>query len=827
MMQSILLATPSSSATGENTQSVTMGSLGLPADDSLTEQVSSNKFSGVLGEAIELPEKTKTNATAAQLLSKITLKEGNNPITVGPMMADLEGDSGIKSTVENTQLATDTLIKKPSQSTDYSASSSLLQSQAASAEQLDSTNILEQIQAAQNIDTQLSGAVKVSEKNSSMQVDSYADTTLPFKATVIANSVANNHNEITSGNIEVDLNGHVSEKQDSQFKNNTDNSNMLPTDINAGLLSELKQKEKLTDLPDDIGVDSGILSAAIDTPNSDATVVVNSSEAINTIMSDDEQLNINRLSQGEAMENTTFTQADGIKPQSLTSTNNKPSLEVVEPQVLSTLGVNNKDVSIEAVNSDMSSIKDGNKNISKEVINLETSMVKDANKNISSEVTNLEASMVKDVNNKISSETINLEASIVKDVNKKVSTETVNPKTLVSPQDNNEILTDGLSLDAFTTGSVTTPELQTEDVESQLKTSNEVGNAQALSDDQLREISLDHISVNTTGGLASSNLSQDTVSPAIDIEQTKMDIRADSQPLTNSVTSEITPNLTSAGQVSPLNSGANESLDSTGAQVSKNDKVGQFTADNTKNNIHQLASEGISHLTGVASEFNESDKASSQKLPLVDSTTSNSTPEKQTEGLIVNHTESAKVSVNHLGEASGLRVSDINASSTHKVEPQSLAASNTALQQTLDLHAKHSAAMIGERVLMMINQGKQEVHIRLDPAELGSMHIKLHMHQDQLNMSIQTDASQSKDIIEQNLPKLREQLAQQGVNLGNTSVEQNARGQQQNTNQQGQSGSQNKSNVSTSGDFSQGHDEEIMTRTVKIPNSEQGIDYYA
>jgi len=148
---------------------------------------------------------------------------------------------------------------------------------------------------------------------------------------------------------------------------------------------------------------------------------------------------------------------------------------------------------------------------------------------------------------------------------------------------------------------------------------------------------------------------------------------------------------------------------------------------------------------------------------------------------------------------------------------------SNVLQQPLDLQAKQASAMVGERILMMIGQGKQEVTIRLDPAELGSMHIKLQVQQDQLQVAIQTQVGQSRDILEQNLPRLREQLAQQGINLGETSVEQQS--------QQNSSNSNEPQGTSETGQSSDLGDEPSLDQsewlTTQIPLPAQGIDYYA
>ena len=153
---------------------------------------------------------------------------------------------------------------------------------------------------------------------------------------------------------------------------------------------------------------------------------------------------------------------------------------------------------------------------------------------------------------------------------------------------------------------------------------------------------------------------------------------------------------------------------------------------------------------------------------------------------------------------------------------QQAPAANTLLQEPLDIQSKHAAAMMGERVMMMLSQGKQEVQIRLDPAELGSMLIKVQVQQDQVQLHIQTQAGLSKDIIEQNMPRLREQLAQQGIQLSEANV-------QQQSQQQSQQQRQNQINGRT-GQLANTqevvNDQQNVFISSKIPSLEQGIDYY-
>ncbi|PKF62942.1 hypothetical protein CW745_05830 [Psychromonas sp. psych-6C06] len=170
-------------------------------------------------------------------------------------------------------------------------------------------------------------------------------------------------------------------------------------------------------------------------------------------------------------------------------------------------------------------------------------------------------------------------------------------------------------------------------------------------------------------------------------------------------------------------------------------------------------------------------------------------------------------------------LNDRLASPTSQIVNNNVTLTQSALlQQPIELQSKHASALIGERIMMMIGQGKQEVSIRLDPAELGSMHIKLQVQQDQLQVAIQTQVGQSRDIIEQNLPRLREQLAQQGINLGEASVEQRS-SQQQSQSDKGQQKVVSEQRNSNSESILSNEQSEWVAS--QIPLSPQGIDYYA
>lgn len=91
--------------------------------------------------------------------------------------------------------------------------------------------------------------------------------------------------------------------------------------------------------------------------------------------------------------------------------------------------------------------------------------------------------------------------------------------------------------------------------------------------------------------------------------------------------------------------------------------------------------------------------------------------------------------------------------------PQGLSQGNAAWGQA-----------ISERVLLMTAGNMQVAEIRLDPPELGTLHVRLQLHQDQASLSFSSPHAHVRDALEQQMPRLRDMLAEQGLNLENSSV---------------------------------------------------------
>lgn len=82
---------------------------------------------------------------------------------------------------------------------------------------------------------------------------------------------------------------------------------------------------------------------------------------------------------------------------------------------------------------------------------------------------------------------------------------------------------------------------------------------------------------------------------------------------------------------------------------------------------------------------------------------------------------------------------------------------------------------VGERMIMMAQHGPRSAQIQLDPPELGAMQIRVHVQgQDQVSVSFTSPNPAVRDALEQQMPRLREMLAEQGLDLHEGSISDDA-----------------------------------------------------
>ena len=144
------------------------------------------------------------------------------------------------------------------------------------------------------------------------------------------------------------------------------------------------------------------------------------------------------------------------------------------------------------------------------------------------------------------------------------------------------------------------------------------------------------------------------------------------------------------------------------------------------------------------------------------------------------------------------------------------------LKQSLNLLQQDSPAQLQQRVNLMLRQNIQVAEIRLDPAGLGQMQIKIDMQQEQASVQFVVQQPQAKELLEQQLPRLRELLQQQGIVLSEGSVQQQSQQQERQLAQHGRSGNQQSGNMDDNTD-------DIPATAVQVTAavSERLVDYYA
>lgn len=129
------------------------------------------------------------------------------------------------------------------------------------------------------------------------------------------------------------------------------------------------------------------------------------------------------------------------------------------------------------------------------------------------------------------------------------------------------------------------------------------------------------------------------------------------------------------------------------------------------------------------------------------------------------------------------------------------------------------AEQMAEKIVMMTTQKVQVAEIRLDPKELGTVEIKIRVHQDQASVVFSSPHAQVRDALETSIPRLREMFADAGVGLGSVNV--NDRG----TNAGG-GGSQDSQRGESSGIA--GNEEITDERATRPARKSNGlVDYYA
>ncbi|MBO1894739.1 flagellar hook-length control protein FliK [Shewanella sp. BF02_Schw] len=125
-----------------------------------------------------------------------------------------------------------------------------------------------------------------------------------------------------------------------------------------------------------------------------------------------------------------------------------------------------------------------------------------------------------------------------------------------------------------------------------------------------------------------------------------------------------------------------------------------------------------------------------------------------------------------------------------------------------------------QQLITMVSNGIQQAEIRLDPPELGHLTVKIQIQGDQTQVQFHVAQSQTRDIVEQAMPRLRDMLAQEGLQLTDSQVSQGDGGSEQQHEQ-----SSNQGGGDSQLDEISAQEVSLMTNPSRSLHS--AIDYYA
>ncbi|WP_076410931.1 flagellar hook-length control protein FliK [Shewanella sp. UCD-KL12] len=143
-------------------------------------------------------------------------------------------------------------------------------------------------------------------------------------------------------------------------------------------------------------------------------------------------------------------------------------------------------------------------------------------------------------------------------------------------------------------------------------------------------------------------------------------------------------------------------------------------------------------------------------------------------------------------------------------------------QNTMQDMIQRFSPVMKQQLVTMVSQGIQHAEIRLDPPELGQVRVRIQVQGDQTQVQFQVAQHQTRDIVEQALPRLKDMLAEQGMQLTDSHVSQQDSGKDQ-----GEGGSSEHSQDSYDAELDELSADDSLLSSNQATSYRSGIDYYA
>ncbi|GAL33190.1 flagellar hook-length control protein FliK [Vibrio maritimus] len=234
----------------------------------------------------------------------------------------------------------------------------------------------------------------------------------------------------------------------------------------------------------------------------------------------------------------------------------------------------------------------------------------------------------------------------------------------------------------------------------------------------------------------------------------------------------------------------------------------------------QVASQPAGEMAAAAAMM-----AGGKELGGTDATKAGSPMGTQVAGANINGIKGANKAQNPAGLGNDTALQATGAlTATQQLRAEQQAPAASAVQSPMVMTKENASDQVAERVQMMMSKNLKHVDIRLDPPELGRMQIRMSLNNDSATVHFTVQNQQTRDMVDQAMPRLREMLSQQGIQLADTSVQQ--QGQQQRHASHG-SGSSGSGNGTSNGGSDVDSVENGTSVDVAVKQNKDGISYYA
>ena len=141
-------------------------------------------------------------------------------------------------------------------------------------------------------------------------------------------------------------------------------------------------------------------------------------------------------------------------------------------------------------------------------------------------------------------------------------------------------------------------------------------------------------------------------------------------------------------------------------------------------------------------------------------------------------------------------------------------------EKAINIAKPEGHQQLAEKVRWMVNTKNLVAEIRLDPAELGSIHVKVAVSGESATVNFMVQSQQARDAVDTATPRLREMLAEKGIELGQSSVRQESDGQQ------GQDDGESSGQGDRGKDEAEDVSEQVLAQQNIVNGALGGIDYF-